>query len=150
MRQHYRIVWEHHRKSHRDKIMSNELSLQQTTAIKSKSVMSIKESTSSMSKSNSTSSSPSPGYVSVSLILAVSGNSPYAFKFLASSAVYFKMTSPLASWKSRRLNKMMSPWLIQTFFRSLPRIWASRFYPSKHWASNRPLPSILVTCAYSH
>lgn len=28
-------------------------------------------------------------------------------------------------------------------------MWANRFSPSKHWASNRPLPSILVTWAYS-
>lgn len=43
----------------------------------------------------------------------------------------------------------MSPWLIQTFLRNLPRMWASRFSPSKHSASSRPLPSILRTCAYS-
>jgi hypothetical protein len=43
----------------------------------------------------------------------------------------------------------MSPWLIQTFFLSLPRIWARRRAPSKHCASRRPLPSILTTCAYS-
>ena len=43
----------------------------------------------------------------------------------------------------------MSPWLIQTFFLSLPRIWARRFSPSKQRASRRPLPSILMTCAYS-
>jgi hypothetical protein len=28
----------------------------------------------------------------------------------------------------------------QTFFRSLPLMWASRFCPSKHCASSRPLP----------
>lgn len=37
-------------------------------------------------------------YVSVSLIFAVSGNSPYAFRLLASSALYFNMTSPFSSW----------------------------------------------------
>ena len=37
-------------------------------------------------------------YVSVSLILALSGNSPYAFKLLASSALYLSMTSPFSSW----------------------------------------------------
>lgn len=37
-------------------------------------------------------------YVSVSLIFALSGNSPYAFKLLASSALYFNMTSPFSSW----------------------------------------------------
>lgn len=44
---------------------------------------------------------------------------------------------------------MMSPWLIQTFFRSFPRMCASRFVPSKQSASSRPFPSILTTCAYS-
>jgi hypothetical protein len=43
----------------------------------------------------------------------------------------------------------MSPWFIQTFFRSLPRICASRTGPSKHFASKRPLPSIFTTWAYS-
>lgn len=59
------------------------------------------------------------------------------------------MTSALSSWKSLKDNKTISPWLIQTFFRILPRIWASRFVPSKHWASTRPFPSILRTWAYS-
>ena len=36
-----------------------------------------------------------------------------------------------------------------TFLRIFPLIWASRFSPSKHCASRRPFPSILVTCAYS-
>ena len=36
-------------------------------------------------------------YVSVSLIFAVSGSSPYAFKLLASSALYFNITSPFSS-----------------------------------------------------
>ena len=36
-----------------------------------------------------------------------------------------------------------------TFFRNFPRMWHRRLTPSKHIASNRPLPSILVTCAYS-
>lgn len=88
----------------------------------------------------------------------------------ASSAVYLTMTSALSSWKSRRESKMMSPWLIQTctsatrigqgfayepsimrrtFFLIFPRMCASRFSPSKHWASRRPLPNILITCAYS-
>jgi hypothetical protein len=31
----------------------------------------------------------------------------------------------------------------------LPRIWARRRAPSKHWASRRPFPSILTTWAYS-
>lgn len=44
---------------------------------------------------------------------------------------------------------MISPWLIQTFFRSFPRICASRLEPSKQRASRRPLPNILRTCAYS-
>lgn len=66
----------------------------------------------------------------------------------------------------------MSPWLIQTceripgqllllllllaaarealaFLRIFPRMWPSRFSPSKHMASTRPLPSILMTWAYS-
>jgi hypothetical protein len=64
----------------------------------------------------------------------------------------------------------MSPWLIhtckapspswgvssmqpelhrRTFFRIFPRIWANRFSPSKHWASNLPFPNIFVTWAYS-
>ena len=38
---------------------------------------------------------------------------------------------------------------IHTFLRIFPRIWASRFSPSKHIASRRPFPSILITCAYS-
>ena len=38
---------------------------------------------------------------------------------------------------------------IHTFLRIFPRIWASRFSPSKHTASRRPFPSILITCAYS-
>lgn len=37
----------------------------------------------------------------------------------------------------------------RTFFLIFPRMWASRFSPSKHWASRQPLPSIFVTCAYS-
>lgn len=37
-------------------------------------------------------------YVSVSLIFAVSGSSPYAFRLLASSALYLSMTSPFSSW----------------------------------------------------
>ena len=36
------------------------------------------------------------------------------FRFLASSAVYFWITSALSSWKSRSDRRMMSPWLIQT------------------------------------
>ena len=44
---------------------------------------------------------------------------------------------------------MISPWLIHTFLRSLPRMWASRRAPSKHCASRRPLPSIFTTWAYS-
>lgn len=36
-----------------------------------------------------------------------------------------------------------------TFFLSFPRMWHSRFTPSKHIASRRPLPSIFVTWAYS-
>ena len=38
---------------------------------------------------------------------------------------------------------------IQTRFRSFPRMWHSRLTPSKQNASNRPLPSMRVTCAYS-
>lgn len=43
----------------------------------------------------------SPGgetYVSVSLILALSGSSPYAFRLRASSALYLRITSPFSSW----------------------------------------------------
>lgn len=36
-----------------------------------------------------------------------------------------------------------------TFFLIFPLIWANLFSPSKHWASIRPLPSILRTWAYS-
>ena len=36
-----------------------------------------------------------------------------------------------------------------TFFLSLPLMWHSRLTPSKHIASNLPLPSIFVTWAYS-
>jgi len=43
----------------------------------------------------------------------------------------------------------MSPWLIQTFLRSLPRMCARRREPSKQSASRRPFPSIFTTCAYS-
>merc|ERR1719192_3194466 len=50
---------------------------------------------------------------------------------------------------SLRPIRTMSDWLIQTFFRSLPLMWQRRFTPSKHIASKRPLPSILVTWAYS-
>jgi hypothetical protein len=95
------------------------------------------------------------------------------------SRTYLSRTSPFSPWKSRSESSMMSPWLIlgisalpelrdanthQTFFRSLPRMWARRFCPSKHCASSRPLPgesvlrqhvesisipSILRTWAYS-
>ena len=108
-------------------------------------------------------SSSSPPNVSVSLIFVVSGSSPYVLRLRASSFVYFWMTSALSSWKSRSESRMMSPWLIQTcagqrprrvrgpraFFRIFPRMCANRFSPSKHIASKRPLPSILITCAYS-
>ena len=67
----------------------------------------------------------------------------------ASSAVYLTITSALLSWNSRRESRMMSPWLIQTFLRILPRICANRFSPSKHIASRRPFPNILTTWAYS-
>lgn len=36
-----------------------------------------------------------------------------------------------------------------TFLRIWPRIWPRRVSPSWHFASNRPLPSILTTWAYS-
>lgn len=36
-----------------------------------------------------------------------------------------------------------------TFFRSFPLMWQSRLVPSKHMASRRPFPSILITWAYS-
>lgn len=53
-----------------------------------------------LSSSNSNpippSSPPSPKSV-VSLIFALSGSSPYAFKLLASSALYFNNTSPFSS-----------------------------------------------------
>ena len=43
-----------------------------------------------------------------------------------------------------------TPWqLTNTFFLNFPRMWHSLFTPSKHMASKRPLPSILVTWAYS-
>merc|ERR1712093_186595 len=44
--------------------------------------------------------SPSPSwpYVSVSLIFALSGSSPYAFRERASSALYLRITSPFSSW----------------------------------------------------
>lgn len=44
---------------------------------------------------------------------------------------------------------MISDWLIQTFLRNFPRMWHKRLMPSKHVASSLPLPSILVTWAYS-
>ena len=45
--------------------------------------------------------------------------------------------------------KGSAPWLIHTFFRNFPRMCARRCTPSKHCASRRPLPNILMTCAYS-
>jgi hypothetical protein len=110
----------------------------------------------SRSSSNSKPQSPSsPGpKVSVSLILAVSGSSPYAllegsqyamhlctgdgeggggsYRERASSAEYLRITSPFSSWYSRSETRMMSPLLIQIFFRSLPRIRPRRLTPSKH------------------
>lgn len=56
---------------------------------------------------------------------------------------------PLDVCVLKTYRRIMSPWFIQTFFRSLPRICASRTGPSKHFASKRPLPSILTTWAYS-
>jgi hypothetical protein len=53
----------------------------------------------------------------------------------ASSAEYLRMTSPFSSWYSRRETRMMSPLLIQIFFRSLPRIRPRRLTPSKHCAA---------------
>lgn len=51
------------------------------------------------SSPNSKLHSPSSlGYVSVSLILADSGSSPYDLRARASSALYLRMTSPLSSW----------------------------------------------------
>lgn len=38
---------------------------------------------------------------------------------------------------------------VPTFFRSFPLMWQSRLVPSKHMASRRPFPSILITWAYS-
>lgn len=38
---------------------------------------------------------------------------------------------------------------IPTFFRSFPLMWQSRLVPSKHMASRRPFPNILITWAYS-
>ena len=55
-----------------------------------------------------------------------------AYKERASSAEYLRITSPFSSWYSRREMRMMSPWLIQIFFRSLPRIRPRRLTPSKH------------------
>ena len=40
-------------------------------------------------------------------------------------------------------------WFTHTFFLILPRIWHRRLVPSKQYASSRPFPSILDTCAYS-
>ena len=56
-----------------------------------------------------------------------------AYKERASSAEYLRITSPFSSWYSRSEIKMMSPWLIQIFFRSLPRIRPRRLTPSKHY-----------------
>ena len=53
-----------------------------------------------------------------------------------------RRVSDALEWKWEHVNE-------HTFFLIFPRIWASRFSPSKHWASRRPFPSILVTCAYS-
>lgn len=39
--------------------------------------------------------------------------------------------------------------VIPTFFRSFPLMWQSRLVPSKHIASRRPFPNILITWAYS-
>ena len=36
-----------------------------------------------------------------------------------------------------------------TFFRIFPRMWHCRAFPSKQYASNRPLPSIRNTLPYS-
>ena len=43
----------------------------------------------------------------------------------------------------------MSEVFIQTFFLNFPLMWHSLLTPSKHIASNRPFPSILITWAYS-
>ena len=111
----------------------------------------------SLSRSSSNSKPQSPSSlgpnVSVSLILAVSGSSPYAFlcrelaihrfrqgdshrgethRERASSAEYLRMTSPFSSWYSRSETRMMSPLLIQIFFLSLPRMRPRRLTPSKH------------------
>lgn len=56
-----------------------------------------------------------------------------AYKERASSAEYLRITSPFSSWYSRSETRMMSPLLIQIFFRSLPRIRPRRLTPSKHW-----------------
>lgn len=38
---------------------------------------------------------------------------------------------------------------IPTFFLNFPLMWHNLFTPSKHIASNRPFPNILITWAYS-
>lgn len=40
-------------------------------------------------------------------------------------------------------------WILPTFFRSFPLMWQRRLVPSKHMASRRPFPNILITWAYS-
>ena len=85
----------------------------------------------------------------VSLILAVSGSSPYCFKLRASSAEYLCTISTFSSWKSRLPTKTMSPAVIHTFLRIFPRMCPSRVTPSKQKHSQRPFPSIFTTWAYS-
>jgi hypothetical protein len=63
-----------------------------------------------------------------------------AYKERASSALYLRITSPFSSWYSRSDTRMMSPLLIQIFFRSLPRIRPRRLTPSKHCRLVSPGP----------
>jgi len=67
------------------------------------------------------------GFVDLSIVRQVA----VGFQPSRSSDVYFIITSALSSWKSLRPMRTISPWLTHTFFRILPRIWHSRFLPSK-------------------
>lgn len=65
-------------------------------------------------------------------VVLIGGKRGAAYKERASSAEYLRITSPFSSWYSRSETRMMSPLLIQIFFRSLPRIRPRRLTPSKH------------------
>lgn len=70
----------------------------------------------------------------------ICGSGGGTYRERASSAEYLRITSPFSSWYSRSETRMMSPLLIQIFFRSLPRIRPRRLTPSKHY--RRPVSGL--------